>query len=207
MFEIGNSLREARLRQGFDLARVEDDTKVRAKYLQALEDERFEVLPAETYVKGFLRTYAEYLGLDGQLMDERGHHSRWDRDSLSLHLLSIQMRGILLVQTESLFETIRFLGRFAKWLEKADGYSLDYRPHAEKSQWGTVEAGDYQSYFLQGLPQTGPKTAAAILATVGFPFALTCTEEELLAVPGVGPAWIERLRKVFKDEGSSDDSL
>jgi cytoskeleton protein RodZ len=67
MFEIGNSLREARLRQGLDLARVEDDTKIRARYLQALEDERFEVLPAETYVKGFLRTYAEYLGLDGHL--------------------------------------------------------------------------------------------------------------------------------------------
>jgi cytoskeletal protein RodZ len=67
MFEIGNSLREARLRQGLDLARVEDDTKIRARYLQALEDERFDVLPAETYVKGFLRTYAEYLGLDGHL--------------------------------------------------------------------------------------------------------------------------------------------
>ena len=67
MFEIGNSLREARLRQGLDLARVEDDTKIRAKYLQGLEDERFEVLPSETYVKGFLRTYAEYLGQDGQL--------------------------------------------------------------------------------------------------------------------------------------------
>ena len=67
MFEIGNSLREARLRQGLDLARAEDDTKIRAKYLQALEDERFDVLPAETYVKGFLRTYAEYLGLDGQI--------------------------------------------------------------------------------------------------------------------------------------------
>jgi cytoskeleton protein RodZ len=67
VFEIGNSLREARLRQGLDLARAEDDTKIRAKYLQALEDERFEILPAETYVKGFLRTYAEYLGLDGQI--------------------------------------------------------------------------------------------------------------------------------------------
>lgn len=67
MFEIGTSLREARLRQGIDLPRVEADTKIRAKYLRALEEERFEVLPAETYVKGFLRTYAEYLGLDGQL--------------------------------------------------------------------------------------------------------------------------------------------
>jgi helix-turn-helix protein/uncharacterized protein DUF4115 len=67
VFEIGNSLREARQRQGLDLTRVEDATKIRGKYLQALEDERFEVLPAETYVKGFLRTYAEYLGLDGQI--------------------------------------------------------------------------------------------------------------------------------------------
>jgi len=67
VFEIGNSLREARLRQGIDFVRVENDTKVRSKYVQALESERFEVLPGETYVKGFLRTYAEYLGLDGQL--------------------------------------------------------------------------------------------------------------------------------------------
>jgi cytoskeleton protein RodZ len=67
VFEIGNSLREARLRQNLDFGSVEAGTKIRSKYLQALEAERFEVLPGETYVKGFLRTYAEYLGLDGQL--------------------------------------------------------------------------------------------------------------------------------------------
>ena len=67
MFEIGNSLREARLRQGLDLVRAEADTKIRVKYLQALEEEQFELLPGETYVKGFLRTYANYLRLDGQL--------------------------------------------------------------------------------------------------------------------------------------------
>jgi hypothetical protein len=67
MFEIGNSLREARLRQGLELVDVEQATKIRAKYLGALEEERFELLPAQTYVKGFLRSYADYLGLDGQL--------------------------------------------------------------------------------------------------------------------------------------------
>ncbi len=67
MFEIGNSLREARLRRGVDFAQAEVATKIRGKYLLALEEERFELLPAQTYVKGFLRTYAEYLGLDGQL--------------------------------------------------------------------------------------------------------------------------------------------
>jgi hypothetical protein len=67
VFEIGNSLREARLRQALDFPRIEAETKIRGKYLRALEEEHFEVLPGETYVKGFLRTYADYLGLDGQL--------------------------------------------------------------------------------------------------------------------------------------------
>jgi cytoskeletal protein RodZ len=71
VFEIGSSLREARVRQGLDFPEIERSTKIRAKYLKALEDEQFDVLPGETYVKGFLRTYAEYLGLDGQLyLDE-----------------------------------------------------------------------------------------------------------------------------------------
>jgi len=71
VFEIGNSLREARLRQGLEIPRIEAETKIRGKYLRALEEEQFEVLPGETYVKGFLRTYADFLGLDGQLyLDE-----------------------------------------------------------------------------------------------------------------------------------------
>jgi hypothetical protein len=71
MFEIGSSLREARVRQGLDFPELEQATKFRGKYLRALEEEEFELLPAPTFVNGFLRSYAEYLGLDGQLyMDE-----------------------------------------------------------------------------------------------------------------------------------------
>jgi cytoskeleton protein RodZ len=76
MFEIGNSLREARLRQTLDFPEIEQATKIRPKYLRALEDEQFDILPGQTYVKGFLRSYAEYLGLDGQLyVDE--YNSRY----------------------------------------------------------------------------------------------------------------------------------
>ncbi len=81
MFEIGNSLREARLRQGLDFPEIEQATKIRGKYLRSLEEEQFEVLPAQTYVKGFLRSYADYLGLDGQLyVDE--FNSRYVRGEL-----------------------------------------------------------------------------------------------------------------------------
>ena len=73
MFEIGTTLREARVRRKLTLQQVEEDTKIRVKYLQAMENEDFDVMPGSTYVKGFLRTYATYLGLDARIvLDEYG---------------------------------------------------------------------------------------------------------------------------------------
>jgi hypothetical protein len=85
MFEIGNSLREARLRRGIEFVQAEGATKIRGKYLRALEEEQFSLLPSPTYVKGFLRTYAEYLGLDGQLyVDEYNSRFVVGEDDLRL---------------------------------------------------------------------------------------------------------------------------
>ena len=70
MQPIGERLREARMRQGRDISEVEAATKIRAKYLRALENDEFTMLPGSTYVKSFLRTYAEYLGLDAHLLVE-----------------------------------------------------------------------------------------------------------------------------------------
>ncbi len=67
MFEIGSTLRQARERRRLGLDQVEAETKIRARYLRALEDEQFDLLPGPAYIKGFLRTYAEYLDLDGTL--------------------------------------------------------------------------------------------------------------------------------------------
>src|SRR5215212_477888 len=69
--QIGEVLRSTRSRLGKDIYVVERETKIRTKYLQALENEEWDVLPGPTYVKGFLRTYAAYLGLDADaLVDE-----------------------------------------------------------------------------------------------------------------------------------------
>ena len=77
MFEIGNTLREARLRRGLDVLECEAETKIRAKYLRAMEEEKFDLMPSPTYVRGFLRAYAEFLDLDGQLvLDE--YESRFE---------------------------------------------------------------------------------------------------------------------------------
>jgi cytoskeleton protein RodZ len=70
MPSIGETLREARMRQRLDIADVEGRTKIRAKYLRALENEEFGMLPGPTFVKTFLRTYAEMLGLDPHVLVE-----------------------------------------------------------------------------------------------------------------------------------------
>jgi cytoskeletal protein RodZ len=76
VFEIGSSLREARVRQHLGFEELEARTKVRAKYLRHLEEERFDQLPGHAYTKGFLQVYADALGLDGRLYVEE-YNSRF----------------------------------------------------------------------------------------------------------------------------------
>ncbi len=65
MLEIGDTLREARQQRGIELADAEAATLIRARYLEALEDEHFELLPVGSYRRTFLREYADYLGVGG----------------------------------------------------------------------------------------------------------------------------------------------
>jgi len=68
MVEIGTTLQDARTRKGLALPDAAEATRIRVKFLAALEAERFGELPADVYARGFLRTYGEYLGLDGDLL-------------------------------------------------------------------------------------------------------------------------------------------
>ena len=79
---IGETLREARMRQHLDIADVERQTKIRAKYLRALENGEFSMLPGPTFVKTFLRTYAELLGLDPHALVEQYRAQHEARDEL-----------------------------------------------------------------------------------------------------------------------------
>src|SRR5829696_56348 len=80
MLDIGAQLRETRMRRRIDISEVEAATKIRAKYLRALENEEWDLLPGPTFVKTFLRTYAEYLGLDARLLVEE-YRQRYERPS------------------------------------------------------------------------------------------------------------------------------
>jgi cytoskeleton protein RodZ len=78
MTDIGSILRETRIRDKIDITAVEQGTKIRAKYLRALENEEWNVLPGPAYAKSFLRTYAEFLGLDAHMLVEE-YRARYEQ--------------------------------------------------------------------------------------------------------------------------------
>jgi cytoskeleton protein RodZ len=80
MSDIGSTLREARMRARIDISEVETRTKIRAKYLRAIENEEWDLLPGSVYVKSFLRTYGDFLGLDSRMLIDE-YKRRYERPS------------------------------------------------------------------------------------------------------------------------------
>ncbi|AZO95486.1 helix-turn-helix domain-containing protein [Halocella sp. SP3-1] len=77
---IGAKLKEAREKQGLSLKDLQEKTKIRSKYLAALENEEYELIPGEAYVKAFIKGYADYLNLDGaQLVDKYNQIKEMER--------------------------------------------------------------------------------------------------------------------------------
>ena len=73
--QIGQALREARARRGIELSEVERVTKIRIKFLRAMEEDRWEALPAPVYTRSFLSTYARFLDLDDKPLVDA--YNRW----------------------------------------------------------------------------------------------------------------------------------
>jgi hypothetical protein len=80
MAEIGSTLREARMRAQIDITEVESRTKIRAKYLRAIENEEWDLLPGPVYAKSFLRTYGDFLGVDSRMLVDE-YRRRYERPS------------------------------------------------------------------------------------------------------------------------------
>lgn len=73
---VGNKLRDARTRRKLGLDEVEAATRIRPRYLQAIENEEWDQLPGDTYARAFIRTYGRFLGLDGDRLAEEHRRSR-----------------------------------------------------------------------------------------------------------------------------------
>lgn len=80
--DIGLTLRQARENRGLTLEDVEEQIKIRKKYLEALENEQFDVLPGHVYVRGFIRSYARHLDLDSAELVSRYEAGITGKDAL-----------------------------------------------------------------------------------------------------------------------------
>ncbi|MGH2425077.1 MAG: helix-turn-helix domain-containing protein, partial [bacterium] len=91
---IGERLRNAREARGWTLADVAELTRIRAVFLEAIEEERFDRLPGRMYVRGFLRTYATALGLDPEDLFD-AYHMRFDAPAqpiMGTHAVEVPIR-------------------------------------------------------------------------------------------------------------------
>ena len=82
---VGQTLRSARTSRGIELDDVERATKIRVKFLQAMEDDRWDRLPGAAYARGFLATYARYLDLDDQALVAEYKRLHEDAESTSAY--------------------------------------------------------------------------------------------------------------------------
>jgi hypothetical protein len=119
VFDIGSSLREARTRRGLSPADVHRAIRIRERYLTALEEERWEMLPGDAYSKGFLRTYADFLGLHGQLyVDEYNeriaHHDEEPLLPEPVHPRSAH-HGLLVRAVAAVALVAAVVGAFVAW--------------------------------------------------------------------------------------------
>ena len=186
MFEIGNNLKEARLRRRVDLMDAENATKIRSKYLAALETEDFDILPGPVYARGFLRTYARFLGLNPQLyIDEyNARFGRFEDDdepvlgrgpnSPLTPRTRVSLRSMLMLSLLALAAVAWFGLHDSRPTVKHD------RPVSASIRTTTTDAS-----FLDRHEPIAP--AAGAVAT---PVAAPTTAQLLIKVDG-GSSWIE----------------
>jgi len=121
--------------------------------------------------------------LDGAWLGDKWG-AQWTRQQHTAMLLSVQQAGVWVLGSTDTTDTAKLILDFERWVKKDTHAALMQRgPMA--SPWGTKENRDYQLHLIMGLPQVGYTLAARILDTVGMPFGLRVTREQLMSVDGI----------------------
>lgn len=167
MFEIGSSLRDARTRRGLELSQIERDTRIRPRYLQALEDERFDLLPGEAYAKGFLRTYADFLGLEGERFVD-AYNSRFPAsdEAPAVKLARVKRRRSLLDTRYIVISFAVLLGVIGWQLTRSGGGHHHHAAHVASTPVAAASAAPHVRVRTTAPP---PVEARLVLAATRGP--------------------------------------
>lgn len=143
--------------------------------------------------------------MDGELVGN-GFGQRFTLTQYRGLIFSVQARGIGVLHSSGLNDTIAIVQSYETWLKKdAKWSSLDTRP-GPVSVWGRAENRDYQMHLLQGLPGVGPELADRLLKKFGMPWQWRVSEEELVKVKGVGKKRAAQMMRCFDVEGEEGEA-
>jgi cytoskeleton protein RodZ len=164
--EVGDLLRASRLRHGQELADVARALRIRIVYLQAIEDARYEDLPGTVYAIGFIRSYAEHLGLDGEHLVERfkadASGQRATRKPLMTFPAMVPENGIPRGAVITMGALI-LIGAYGAWyfLSTKDMYVADLIPPVPDAITRALEAGRTGIAAVTDRARNDPSAAAA----------------------------------------------
>lgn len=134
--------------------------------------------------------------MDGELMG-RGNGNgknggRWTKQQHRGLCFSVSSQGVWVMTTDSAADTVQFAQQLEQWLRKEKHSLLVNRPGPE-TVWGRPDNRDFQRHLIMGLPGIGSDIAERIIDTVGMPFGMRVTVEELMQVPGIGKKRAEQI--------------
>lgn len=128
-----------------------------------------------------------------------GQYVRWTKTAHRRELCSVQARGVWVLTSDNLDDTIGTIWDVLHWSNKPKHYSTQTRPKPRGDRWGRITNRDWQLHLIQGIDGVGPELAERILDQVGMPFKLGVTEDELLTVKGLGKTRAKRIVRAFDD--------
>lgn len=134
--------------------------------------------------------------LDGDLVGKQ-YGQRWTRNGYEGVLWSVAARGVRVIHSRDLNDTIRMVQHLEEWERKAKHTSLDRRPGPRTMFGSSPMLREFAVHLLQSVPGLGPEVAGRIFDAYGLPLSLTVTEKDLLTVKGVGPKLAGKIVKAF----------
>lgn len=137
---------------------------------------------------------------DGELYGAYGNSRRsyiWTRTQHRNYIASVQMRGILVQESDSIDDTISYLRGLQLWADKDDHTSLDRRAAVKGDMFYTPDNADYLKWIYQTFPGVGPKSSAILYSRLGNIFRLKVTAEDIAGLPGFGKARANKIMEIF----------
>ncbi len=124
----------------------------------------------------------------------------WSKSAHRRYLASVQAQGVWVFTTDNIDDTISFLGDLRAWTRKPDHKAMTMRPGAKPDRWGRVTSRAWQRHLVQGIEGVGPELAERIIETLGMPFGLRVTEDDLMRVHGVGKKRARQIMRAFEED-------